>query len=235
MPSDASISPTHSIAQSPPDKSTLHPSSKQLLAPNQLQKQQKPSRKQSRRAGSSKSHWNPSSINPPSNANDPLHLRMPSRDLTPTHAASLDKMTRRARFRNPWAASWLSLATFAVATALLLVLYQSVTQRQIDMKGGSMSYMASSFVRFGDFDTEHTRFATKYSLHMYRELGVDEDPRVLLGCFDSIIQVMLTSIRSKEFLSSLYPEMLAVTSKSDRLPQKQSTFTTSTSKTTATL
>jgi glycosylphosphatidylinositol deacylase len=41
-----------------------------------------------------------------------------------------------------------------------------------------MSYMASSFVQFPDFDTEHTRFATKYSLHMYRELGVDEDPRV---------------------------------------------------------
>jgi hypothetical protein len=41
-----------------------------------------------------------------------------------------------------------------------------------------MSFMASSFVRFTDFDTEHTRFATKYSLHMYRELGVDEDPRV---------------------------------------------------------
>jgi len=48
-----------------------------------------------------------------------------------------------------------------------------------------MSYMASSFIKFGDFDTEHTRFATKYSLHLYRELGVDEDPRV--GCsFDTL-------------------------------------------------
>jgi GPI inositol-deacylase len=41
-----------------------------------------------------------------------------------------------------------------------------------------MSYMASSFVRFDNFDTEHTRFASKYTLHLYRELGVDEDPRV---------------------------------------------------------
>jgi len=87
-------------------------------------------------------------------------------------------MALRARLRNPWAASWLSIAVLLSAAALLLTLYQSVTQRQLDTKGGSMSYMASSFVRFSDFDTEHTRFATKYSLHLYREMGVDEDARV---------------------------------------------------------
>ena len=98
-------------------------------------------------------------------------------------------MARSARLRNPWAASWLSLGTLAVAATLLLALYQSVTQRQVDMKGGSMSYMASSFVRFNDFDTEHTRFATKYSLYMYRELGVDEDPRVISSLVNSIKEV----------------------------------------------
>lgn len=41
-----------------------------------------------------------------------------------------------------------------------------------------MSYMMPSFARFSDFDTEYTRFASKYSLYLYREGGVDEDTRV---------------------------------------------------------
>ena len=41
-----------------------------------------------------------------------------------------------------------------------------------------MSYMMPTFTRFSDFDTEHTRFASKYSLYLYRERGVDEDTRV---------------------------------------------------------
>ena len=36
------------------------------------------------------------------------------------------------------------------------------------------------FIKFADFDTEHTRFASKYSLHIYREGGFDEDPKVRL-------------------------------------------------------
>ena len=34
------------------------------------------------------------------------------------------------------------------------------------------------YFEFADFDTEHTRFATKYSLHLIREEGFDEDPKV---------------------------------------------------------
>lgn len=34
------------------------------------------------------------------------------------------------------------------------------------------------YFKFADFDTEHTRFATKYSLHLIREEGFDEDPKV---------------------------------------------------------
>jgi len=41
-----------------------------------------------------------------------------------------------------------------------------------------MSYMRPSFVKFNDFDTEYTRLATKYSLYLYREGGIDEDPKV---------------------------------------------------------
>jgi len=181
--SDESNALRDPVAQSPSDTSPVRPTSSNLLLPNRhQQKQSKPSRKQSRQARSasnsaSKSPWKPSSAQS-SDAKSERHLRLPSRDITPSNTPNSSKMALRARLRNPWAASWLSIAVLLSAAALLLTLYQSVTQRQLDTKGGSMSYMASSFVRFSDFDTEHTRFATKYSLHLYREMGVDEDPRV---------------------------------------------------------
>jgi GPI inositol-deacylase len=84
----------------------------------------------------------------------------------------------RSKWRNPWSMSWLSLSCFLGAVLLLLGMFQSFTVYQQDPKGGSMSYMSSAFVKFPDFDTEHTRFATKYSLYLYREVGVDEDSRV---------------------------------------------------------
>lgn len=36
-----------------------------------------------------------------------------------------------------------------------------------------MSYMRPSYIHFSEFDTEHTRFASKYSLYLYREQGID--------------------------------------------------------------
>lgn len=41
-----------------------------------------------------------------------------------------------------------------------------------------MSYMRPSYTRFAEFDTEHTRFATKYSLYLYREQGIDGGTKV---------------------------------------------------------
>lgn len=41
-----------------------------------------------------------------------------------------------------------------------------------------MSYMSPRYIHLSDFDTEHTRFASKYSLYLYREGGVNEDPMV---------------------------------------------------------
>lgn len=38
--------------------------------------------------------------------------------------------------------------------------------------------MRPAFAKFSDFDTEHTRFASKYSLYLYREGGIDEDTMV---------------------------------------------------------
>jgi len=54
----------------------------------------------------------------------------------------------------------------------------SFHHRQLDPKGCAMSYMRPTFIHLPDFDTEHSRLASKYSLYLYREAGVDEDPNV---------------------------------------------------------
>jgi len=41
-----------------------------------------------------------------------------------------------------------------------------------------MSYMRPAYARLDDFDTEHTRFASKYSLYLYREQGIDHGAKV---------------------------------------------------------
>ncbi|CAI6330795.1 unnamed protein product [Periconia digitata] len=85
---------------------------------------------------------------------------------------------RRSRMRNPWAISWATIATLLLGFGALFLMAQSFLTRQLDVKGCEMSYMWPSLIRFDDFDTEHTRFASKYSLHLYREGGIDDDSRV---------------------------------------------------------
>ncbi|KAL2024000.1 hypothetical protein VTK56DRAFT_235 [Thermocarpiscus australiensis] len=41
-----------------------------------------------------------------------------------------------------------------------------------------MSYMRPSYAKLNEFDTEHTRLASKYSLYLYREQGIDHDTKV---------------------------------------------------------
>ncbi|KAI1497677.1 GPI inositol-deacylase [Biscogniauxia marginata] len=85
---------------------------------------------------------------------------------------------RRQGSRSPWAISLLTLFTSAVGIALLLSVLYSSNTLHCDSKGCRMSWMNPSFVPFTDFDTEHTRFASKYSLHLYREQGIDSAPKV---------------------------------------------------------
>jgi hypothetical protein len=77
-----------------------------------------------------------------------------------------------------WACFWNTLAATVLGLTLLLVMAQSFLTRQLDTKGCEMSYMRPSYVKMDSFDTEHTRFATKYSLYLYREGGIDDDVRV---------------------------------------------------------
>ncbi|KAI0625412.1 PGAP1 multi-domain protein [Pyrenophora tritici-repentis] len=84
----------------------------------------------------------------------------------------------RRRLRSPWTPSPYMLLTMLAAFVTMFFMAQSFLTRQLDVKGCGMSYMRPNYARYHDFDTEHTRFASKYSLYLYREGGVDEDPRV---------------------------------------------------------
>ncbi|KAL8762203.1 MAG: hypothetical protein Q9184_001761 [Pyrenodesmia sp. 2 TL-2023] len=85
---------------------------------------------------------------------------------------------RRLCMRSPWSCSLLTLTAAVSAFLFLLFIFHSFTTRQLDSKGCEMYYTRSMFFNFADFDTEHTRFASKYSLHLYREVGFDEDAKV---------------------------------------------------------
>ena len=92
----------------------------------------------------------------------------------------MDKV-RASRQNSPWNHWWcspLTLLTTVISTGLLLITLRAFTMRQGDPKGCDMYYSRPIFINFADFDAEHTRFASKYSLHLYRELGFDEDAKV---------------------------------------------------------
>ena len=84
----------------------------------------------------------------------------------------------RSRIRSPWRASLLTLTVTAASILFLFTLVRSLVTRQLDPKGCNMSFMAPMYAKLSGFDTEHTRFASKYSLYLYREGGVDEDTMV---------------------------------------------------------
>ena len=82
------------------------------------------------------------------------------------------------KMRNPWACSLRTVVATLLGFGALFLMAQSFLTRQLDPKGCEMSYMRPSFVKYDEFDTEHTRFATKYSLYLYREGMIDEDDKV---------------------------------------------------------
>jgi len=103
--------------------------------------------------------------------------------VPPVEIIDIDKMSaqfhgRRSRFRSPWFNSLLTVAVTALAIVSIGLIVQSFTTTQLDAKGCRMSYMRPAFAKLEDFDTEHTRFASKYSVYLYREVMVDEDTKV---------------------------------------------------------
>ena len=83
--------------------------------------------------------------------------------------------------RNPRLCSPLTLVTTAVAFCMLFVILHSSFTRQLDPQGCVMSWMSATYLKLSGFDTEFTRFATKYSLYLYREEGVDEYNQANVG------------------------------------------------------
>jgi len=102
----------------------------------------------------------------------------PAKDITSDSMVEGHNARRTLRLRNPWACSLYTLVATLLGFAALFLMAQSFLTRQLDTKGCEMSYMRPMFHKFDDFDTEHTRFASKYSLYLYREGGIDEDSRV---------------------------------------------------------
>lgn len=91
---------------------------------------------------------------------------------SPSPRPSSDKPGSR---RGPWFTT-ISVALIALlGLSLLGTVLHSLSTRQLDAKGCRMSYMRPSYIKYSEFDTEHTRFASKYSLYLYREQGKDNE------------------------------------------------------------
>lgn len=139
-----------------------------------------------------------------------------SKESSLSDVASADNMPglrgwRRPSTRSPWSCSLLTLSATLLAIITLLAIVHSFVARQLDTKGCEMYWSRSIFFKFDDFDTEHTRFASKYSLYIHREGGFDEDSKVETNRAKAWTR--LTLRRSKAFPSFSYLEMLEVTSK----------------------
>ncbi|KAF3942279.1 hypothetical protein ABW19_dt0204004 [Dactylella cylindrospora] len=90
------------------------------------------------------------------------------------------RTSRRPRLRSVWHCGLLLLWITVCSLLGLFLIYHSSTNRQLDQKGCRMSYMRPSYARLEDFDTEHTRFASKYSVYLYREENVDDTSKSAL-------------------------------------------------------
>lgn len=122
---------------------------------------------------------------------------------------------RRSRARSPWACSLLTIGATALSALVLLLIVHAFLTRQLDPKGCDMCWSRPIYINFSDFDTEHTRFASKYNLYLYREVGFDEDPKVGVY-FKPIPNCHANSfLRSKVSLSYSYLAMREATNKRD--------------------
>lgn len=99
----------------------------------------------------------------------PLH----SQRLAVDNSSKAYKL-RWSRVRNSWSCSLSTIATTVLALLTLLAIIHSYATRQVDITGCVVPLMNPAFIKLPGFDNEHTRFASKYALYLYRENGVDE-------------------------------------------------------------
>ncbi|KAH6717181.1 GPI inositol-deacylase-like protein [Leptodontidium sp. MPI-SDFR-AT-0119] len=135
------------------------------------------------RRPSSGTNWKPSQlrdgdVDKDRSTETPVLIVSSKEDMASEKIPESRQNARRSRLRSPWSISFLTLITTALALLSLASIIHSFSSRQLDAKGCRMSYMRPSFAKLSDFDTEHTRFASKYSVYLYREGMVDEDTKV---------------------------------------------------------
>ena len=97
--------------------------------------------------------------------------RLPMRQPSPEEGSSRLRHARRPR--SPWSCSILTVLLTFVASFFLISILRSFGARQVGSNGCGIPVMSPTFIRMVGFDTEHTRFASKYNLYLYREEGVD--------------------------------------------------------------
>ncbi|EEH42269.1 GPI inositol-deacylase [Paracoccidioides brasiliensis Pb18] len=85
-----------------------------------------------------------------------------------------EQRIRRFRMRSPWSCSLLMLSLTVLSAVAFFGIVHSYMTRQIDPQGCKTPRMMPTYIKLIGFDTEHTRFASKYGLYLYRERTVDE-------------------------------------------------------------
>lgn len=95
---------------------------------------------------------------------------------TPTKEKMEDTWNYKSpRLRSAWSCSLPMLGVTLLSAFVLWSTIVSFRGRQCDSIGCIVPRMSPVYIREKDFDTEHTRFASKYSLYLYREHNVDID------------------------------------------------------------
>src|SRR5207237_57701 len=114
----------------------------------------------------------------PSTVEPPMEVKSTDTTMLPTTGKRKGNpvdwpSTGQLQSRSPWSCSALTLVTAGLALFFLFSVVHSFLHRQIDPQGCMMFTFIPTAIKVAGFDTEHSRFATKYSLYLYREEGVD--------------------------------------------------------------
>ncbi|KAL2847271.1 PGAP1-like protein-domain-containing protein [Aspergillus pseudodeflectus] len=108
-------------------------------------------------------------------------MPLPSQRLSIEASPDTQHRSRLSRLRSPWSCSILTALTTVLACVFLFSIFRSFSALQTGSDGCGVPVMSPTFLRMVGFDTEHTRFASKYNLFLYREEGVDPYNQENLG------------------------------------------------------
>jgi hypothetical protein len=108
-------------------------------------------------------------------------MPLASRQLSVESSPETSQRIRHHRLRSPWSISILVLSTALAGVFFLLYITHSFVNRPVGADGCQVPMMSPTYLRMVGFDAEHTRFASKYNLYLYREEGVDHYSQENIG------------------------------------------------------